>query len=530
MSYLPELRRGLVDAARRGAVATGVDGEAASGMHRSSGRSAAARLWSVLRPWGLPAAWRSRRWGRVALNLGLSLAGVLAGLTASGVFQRGSVIRPGLPISPSTGGGSVVPGSVKLLPIRASDPAGGLPWGLRVVQRSRGLTCVEVGRVDYGTIGILGIDGVKGNDGRFHPLSSDVFDPVGCAKTDANGHGFLNVALEGVPASGLTGVMGGPSGCRPSEESAAAQQRVLRRGLPSAVTRRMKEAEAREPRRPVCPFRDLREIYYGLLGPDATSITYRSDSGKLESMPTVGQDGAYLVVLRQPRDGCLDSGSAMMPPRHCPYSWTGVRGGAKVPPGAIVAVTYRNGHTCHVAPRSKAFARGSCPPVGYVAPPHEDVTASKVSSPIHVERLPGTSFCEKRGPIPDEETESTKPCGAQIPAGYERIAKPSMMIRLSFTSRIAIESAGGEYEIDYYYPRTATQRPGCNDGGSMGTSMDFDIRRGQRLSETRTFPIDCPGVIRGEVKYVSTQGPEGPSPEATRRKSVPVGRFSFDVP
>jgi hypothetical protein len=47
---------------------------------------------------------------------------------------------------------------------------------------------------------------------------------------------------------------------------------------------------------PVCPPSDLRNIYYGLLGPDAISISYPDPSGRLVSEKTVGAQGAYLAL------------------------------------------------------------------------------------------------------------------------------------------------------------------------------------------------------------------------------------------
>lgn len=525
MNYLPQLKDALLDAARRRSEELAAQ---RSSTHDCMNGSPARVRFARVRAAARRAPRRMRGWRGAAINVALTAVAALGGLTASGAFERGPTVGAEMKPMPSTGTGVAIPSSVKLLPIRTPDPAGGPPWGLRLMRTSRDATCVVAGRVDFGTIGVLGVDDLFGNDGLFHPLSTAIHGR--CANSDANGHAFLNVALEGVPISGVTGDIAA-EGCRPTEEGPergpAARALHLPRA-PKAVRRRIEALQARERSRPRCPFADLREIYYGLLGPEAVSITYRTAEGRLQTTPTVGSDGAYLVVLRQPPHAC---GHAVVGAGRtsCQSGIGSSRSGPGVPPGAIASVTYRDGRTCHVPERSATPWRGVCSPVGYVAPAHRALTAADVASPVEVQRLPGTSFCERQGPITDEETEATRPCGAHVPSGYERIDGPSEMIRLSFTAPVAIENDRSTYAIDYYFPRTATQHAGCDNGGGMGTSMSFNIKAGQRLSETRTFPLGCPGRIRGKVKYVFSNGPGGLRPTEPHRSLV-VGRFSFDVP
>ena len=66
--------------------------------------------------------------------------------------------------------------TARLLPLRVPDPAGGPPWGLRMVTTSRGLACLQLGRVVGDQLGVLR-QGIARNDGRFHPL------PVATAST-----------------------------------------------------------------------------------------------------------------------------------------------------------------------------------------------------------------------------------------------------------------------------------------------------------------------------------------------------------
>jgi hypothetical protein len=47
---------------------------------------------------------------------------------------------------------------------------------------------------------------------------------------------------------------------------------------------------------PVCPPGSLRTIFYGLLGPDATAVTYLDGNHRLVRQKVSRPEGAYLVV------------------------------------------------------------------------------------------------------------------------------------------------------------------------------------------------------------------------------------------
>src|SRR4051812_29348063 len=119
---------------------------------------------------------RRTRLRRPALASGLALTGLLAtagALAATGVLQ----IQSGDPVEPhrverdaAHGIGVPVGATARLLDLRVPDPAGGPHWGLRMVTTSRGLGCLQLGRVVGGELGVLGQDGIENDDGRFHPL------------------------------------------------------------------------------------------------------------------------------------------------------------------------------------------------------------------------------------------------------------------------------------------------------------------------------------------------------------------------
>jgi hypothetical protein len=435
------------------------------------------------------------------VNLAIGLAGTTLGLSAAGVFERGSSVGPEVPPSPTANEGVAIPGTVKLLGLRAADPAGGPPWGLRVMRTTRGLTCVQLGRVDFGTVGFLGQDGSFANDGRFHPLSKDYFNtPFGCTPTDAHGHGFLNAFLQDQPASGgRTG-----PGCGAEED------RTL--GQPAS-------------RRPTCALSDLRDISFGLLGPDAVSVTHLTASGALATTPTTGTAGAYLVVLPHATKGCLVPDAHNRFPAQCEVGFQGDSGGPGLPSGAITAVTYRNGRVCRVPPpslRSSIFE--SCPPVGFVAKATTEPTSGRLATRVSVRELPATSYCAAI------HGEGIGPCGAHGPAGFRRLTGgwPSLLVEISFTSRVAIADSNSFYEFNLTMPRSRT----CTTGGENAPT-NADIRAGQRVSTRILVPYRCPGIVGGSVTYVPLTGAATAMPVPGlpgQGTAIPVSSFSFRIP
>ena len=104
----------------------------------------------------------------------LLLGGAAVALAASGVILTGAAVPAPRFASPTAGAGLPQPGKWKLLSLRVADPAGSPPWGMRVVRTTRGLVCVQLGRVQEGVLGELGIDGAFHDDLRFHPVGPGV--------------------------------------------------------------------------------------------------------------------------------------------------------------------------------------------------------------------------------------------------------------------------------------------------------------------------------------------------------------------
>jgi hypothetical protein len=236
----------------------------------------------------------------VPVVLVLALATTTIALAATGVILTGSPVRPATRPIATAGEGLPVLGGARLLPLRTPDPAGGLPWGMRIVRTTRGLICVQIGRVDDGQLGELGIDGAFGDDGRFHPLPADALPDV---LSDFQGWSFENCAAPGQTYAGDSVGL----------EASAASNPQAGHGVVA----------------------DRREISFGLLGTHAVSVTYRSGSST-HTQPVLPGLGAFLIVQRytsgRPLGGVSETDGS---DERYPYS------GPASPNGALTAITYR---------------------------------------------------------------------------------------------------------------------------------------------------------------------------------------------
>jgi hypothetical protein len=240
---------------------------------------------------------------RVALvSLALIGASTAVALAASGVILTGSPVSTVERPSATAGEGVPVAGGNRLLPLRVPDPAGGLPWGMRIVHTTRGLICVQVGRVENGQLGELGIDGAFHDDGLFHPLPADALpDVLGVSDQ-------LDSDCE-MPGATFSGDIVG-----------------------------LELNAATNPGPGAGSLADRREISFGLLGEHAISITYRSGSKTLTE-PVIPGLGAYLIVQRYTSGRRLGGISET--------DGSDLRYGFPASPnGALTAITYRFGKLC----------------------------------------------------------------------------------------------------------------------------------------------------------------------------------------
>jgi hypothetical protein len=423
MRTLPQLRRSLIAASER---------QVETAPVREPANSRTAPRW---------------RWGRtplISMAVVLGLAGVAF---ASGVIQFGSpapVSRVSIFTAPTTGDGALTPGTVRMLPVSTPDPAGGAPWGMREFTTSRGLGCIEVARLVDDKLVAIGQDNAFGDDGRYHALSV-ASGGAGfgdwCSSLDRYNRLYINQTWGEQPAS-------------------AWQSRCYAPGSPPGGHMRGE---------PACPLRDERNLYFGLLGPDAKSVTYTLQ-GKRHTLATSGPEGAYLIVTRS------TSGQLL----------TGVGSGGVVPvDGPITEIHYRDGATCHLSAKSWIGGAYACTPsmqvpVGYVAPQDLSYTHQQVKTPLRVRLI--------------------------------RSHRGRYELQLAFRSRVALTNAQSGYDFIWYVPGTLHE-----NHGDYRTESDIAA---DQLVSTTTCPLP-PGLIYGTVSLYEPN-------EVFKSKSEVVYAFKYE--
>jgi hypothetical protein len=404
--------------------------------------------------------WRGSRGLFVLLPALIALA--LGGLALGGVIEIGKPAGPGFSAT-QAGYGPLAPGTSHLLSISAPDPRGGPAWGMRVFSTKRGVGCIQVGRLLGDRLGVLGQDGAFGNDHRFHevPAGSEIRF-FACSALDGNGRIFNNVVVGDQPASGWSGY----GSCVPATANRA--ERTGQPGHPVSI----------------CPQSEERNLSYGLLGPDAASVTYTVGAQE-RTISTVGPEGAYLIVTSAPSHQLFDFAAG---------------GTSDVVPvdGPITAIHYRDGSTCHLTARSWIGGSSACAPalrvpLGYRAVPTP--TAAQLATPIH--------------------------------ARVVRNAHGLREILVSFVSRVPVTEYRSSYslklaESELHGRASAQSRSDTAAEIVPGRTVTMHIV-GRRLGE------DVPaGLYRGSVTFISATGPalfEGPG-----TVYLHVGSFAVRVP
>lgn len=268
-----------------------------------------------LAPEGQPAPASRVRPGRLrGRSLVLAIVAVLGictiALAATGVILTGAPVRPEELQNPNAGIGVSAPGGASGIVATAPDPEGGLPWGLRIVHTTRGETCLQIGRVQNGQLGVLGIDSAFANDGRFHPI------PANALPRDV----YHNTVYDQLIASATISCA--------LEGKAVAGEHI---GVDRSADPNTKVSQI--------PRDDLRDLIYGRLGPQAVSVTYQFK----DASHTVGvakNTGAYLIVHGYSLTEQAGSGGEAL----------GTFGDL-APGSPLSLITYRiAGRVCHRAP------------------------------------------------------------------------------------------------------------------------------------------------------------------------------------
>jgi hypothetical protein len=411
-------------------------------------------------------AWFSRRLNAAAVVAVLVLGGGAAAVAATGLLS-GAPVKPEAALSPTAGNGVPVSGSTGRPLLSVADPAGGLPWGMRVFRTTRGQACAQVGRVLGAQLGELGLDSAFGSDGRFHVLPQ--------------GYGASSGQIECLPA-GQTLVV----------EDANADRSAMRL-LPEEFREPPKNPKHRE----IPPTGDLRVLAYGLLGPHAVSVTYRTRDG-LGTIPVRGPQGAFLIVESAGyiKSLSLVGGSVDGQATASSVEVTSPSGRGH---GAIVsAATFRFGAKL-CSQGTGAPIRTPCPAPRVSAPQRWFTPTRSLHTPVRLTLL-------RQSPAACKAAFLLDPC-------YEG--------EVAFTAPYAVTTAAAGYEI---------QAPAkCKVGGRPdgGWSLDRDVRRDELVrTDSLGLFVFTPSCAAHESFEVVYQNPQGPS-AAAAHESVIIGKVSM---
>ena len=190
---------------------------------------------------------------------------------------------------------------------------------MRVIRTTRGLLCLQAGRVMDGQLGALGTGYAFHDDKRFHPfLADDAISTDTCPAVGASAAAFLPGPPVIVPANGL-----------PLAGENVSQGDQVHCDLPGQANWGVR-----------CPQSELRQVAVGLLGPNARSIEVTNPDGSSFTIDPYGPEGAYLIVLpAQPNANASMSSGAYQSPFGNVSSASG---------GAILKVTYDDGVQCQI--------------------------------------------------------------------------------------------------------------------------------------------------------------------------------------
>jgi hypothetical protein len=393
-----------------------------------------------------------RRRAILALALMTALLAAAIAVAASGLLTGAPVPNPpGGTFRSDRGPGKPLAARTRMMDLRVDDPAGGPAWGLRTVVTTRNFGCVQIGRVLDGKLGLLGQDGAFSNDGRFHELPPSVLSLANCQQLDGAGNIFLAISYQGMPASALD------RGCTTRAVPP----------LPKAIS-----VPSRSAPLPICPASDERILYYGTLGPQGKSITYKDRQGRHVTVPVQGPSGAYLVVLRPakgqtPRGGLVSSST---------------------PRSGLISVQYRDGTVCQIrSPRALGGAK-PCPLKGYVQPKQPKVTATELRAPVHA-------------------TVAPKP--VRVPGAPAGVPSKLRNWKLTVTFRAPVAAGPGSYYIVSVRPAQASQ---CNLGSFVPVARDIKV--GETVRTPVYLPTRCHGNIHAEVAFHQQHGKPDPIPLA----------------
>ncbi len=410
----------------------------------------------------------SRLWLAIP-GVALLLVTTTIALAATGVILTGAPVPPAGPMSPVAGAGLPLPGQSRLLALRVPDPNGGLPWGMRVVRTTRGLVCVQIGRVQNGQLGELGIDGADRDDGRFHPV----------------GPGVLPTYAGGASEGGVTSERGS---CVLADGDVTGDGEAWGSAVAAEFSGVDENAAFAFKRHPG-PVAHRRDITYGILGPHAVSVTYR-EGAAIHTEPVVAGVGAYLIVQPAAPDSTHE-GLGAAPGTDTPGEGPGAT-------GALTTISYDNhGKLCENG--SNARTGGS----------------TKIKHP-----------CPAPNPYPADLRVTPPGSFVRRPRVALKVSRGSVFAaELSFKAPFAVTSAAEGYSL---WSRPCS---GGREGGGVAV-LDRNVAQGATVHLTLMYPFAfrCAGrSITVEVIYDSS-GPNAKRSYGRTPGELLIGTTTIRLP
>jgi len=415
---------------------------------------------------------RSRR-GGLALPVVIGVL-VLAAASAGAalLFSSGETVAPAFVLSatPAAGLGEPVPQSLALLPMRVADPEGGPPWGMRVIRTSRGLLCLQAGRVMGNQLGALGTGYAFHADKRFHPfLADDAISTDACPAVGASAAAFLPGPPVIVPANGL-----------PLAGENVSRSDQVHCDLPG-----QKDWGVR------CPQSELRQVAVGLLGPHARSIEVGNADGSSFTIDPYGPEGAYLIVLpAQPNaNASMSSGSYQSP----------FGSVSSAPGGATLKVTYDNGVQCQIPITSPSQQCHSQSTTGPGLPP-----ASQLRSVVRASYVPLDEHPEFPLLMEGRGGKGSFP-GRTGSNGHDA---PGPALAITFKAPVAASNASSAYVVELR-PQPVS---GCATPSVIVSQPTSEtLQAGAPVNITVPLETSCATSYAGRVFYATSSSIGGES-------------------
>ena len=410
---------------------------------------------------------RGRRWWRRTRVVVPAIAAVVVLAGAGGgalLLEQGTPLQAAylLPANPETGLGRPEAASLAPLPMRVADPDGGPPWVMRVIRTTRGLECLQGGRLVNGQLGGLGSGYAFGGDGRFHPfLAEDAIGTDACPAVGSEQPAFLPgppliVTANALPLAGENVAPGDRVHCDlPGEENWGVR----------------------------CPQKELRQVAMGLLGPDASSISVASEGGTSFTVKPYGPEGAYLIVLSAPPNANTSMDSHAVG-------------------GAVLNVTYTDGSQCRIPATGAAdqcHARAAGDEGG-------SIPTSLPSTVVHAAYLPSAGNLEAPLLAPARGTPANTMRAFQPAVSGEETAGPAVSV--AFTAPVAAPNASTAYVVEL----TPREVPGCATPSLIVSQpSQHDIAAGGRVQMTVPLLSTCATSYSGRVFLAHSSGVGGES-------------------